>query len=194
MMSTPPDSILLLGGVRSGKSSLACQIAAAAPGPVTVLASGIASDPEMAARIAAHRSVRPRTWNVVEEPMHPVRALSRIRDNVLLWDSVDSWVGNVMHQAGSFDQDGATVQTATLSAKLAREVEEVCRRCEDRRLQLIAVSSETGMAPIGATRATRQFVDLLGSVNQLMAAKVDAVYLVVAGRVCPLGTGVGWHG
>lgn len=193
-MSALPRTTLLLGGIRSGKSSVACGLAAAAREPVTVLASGVASDLEMAARIAAHRRARPPEWAVVEEAGHPASAIEAIRDGLVLWDSVDSWVGNVMHEAGCFNPDGWMPQSSALGEQLAEEVGVVLQRCEERRLRLIAVSCETGMGPIGATESTRQFVDLLGSVNQLLAARVQAAYLVVAGRVCQLAGGATWNG
>src|SRR6202022_1497521 len=50
---------LIVGGVRSGKSRLAEQLAAAWP-PVTYVATAQAGDAEMARRIALHREGRPR--------------------------------------------------------------------------------------------------------------------------------------
>ena len=121
-MPTIPRSTLLLGGVSSGKSSMACRLAALAREPVTVLASGVASDQEMAARIAAHRRARPKEWAVLEEAGHPASAIEAVRNGLVLWDSVDSWVGNVMQEAGYFDLQAECGQTPDLSRQLAHEV------------------------------------------------------------------------
>ena len=50
---------LLLGGARSGKSTLAVRRAAASAAPVVFVATGEARDEEMAERIAQHRAARP---------------------------------------------------------------------------------------------------------------------------------------
>ena len=49
---------VLLGGARSGKSSLALRLARASGRPVTFIATAEARDGEMAERIARHRSER----------------------------------------------------------------------------------------------------------------------------------------
>ena len=59
---------LLLGGARSGKSTLAVRRAAASAAPVVFVATGEARDEEMAERIAQHRAARPATWQTVEAP------------------------------------------------------------------------------------------------------------------------------
>jgi adenosyl cobinamide kinase/adenosyl cobinamide phosphate guanylyltransferase len=66
---------LILGGVRSGKSRHAEDLARARKGRVTVIATGTAQDDEMAARIEAHRRNRPPGWRVIEEPIRLAAAI-----------------------------------------------------------------------------------------------------------------------
>ena len=61
---------LLLGGVRSGKSRYAAELARELSLPVTLIVTGAALDEEMERRIEAHRASRPADWIVVEEPTH----------------------------------------------------------------------------------------------------------------------------
>ena len=70
--------VVLLGGARSGKSTLALQLAAAAGERVTFIATGEALDDEMAERIASHRAERPPEWLTIEEPLDLV-GLRRVR-------------------------------------------------------------------------------------------------------------------
>ncbi len=66
---------LLLGGVRSGKSRLAEELAAACGAAVSYLATAQAGDAEMRARIEAHQARRPSGWHSHEEPIFLARAL-----------------------------------------------------------------------------------------------------------------------
>ncbi|HEY0583627.1 MAG TPA: bifunctional adenosylcobinamide kinase/adenosylcobinamide-phosphate guanylyltransferase, partial [Chloroflexota bacterium] len=58
--------MLVLGGVRSGKSGYAERLAAESGGPVLYVATATASDDEMRERILRHRAQRPATWRTVE--------------------------------------------------------------------------------------------------------------------------------
>ena len=66
---------LLIGGARSGKSALALRWSNERSSNVCTLVTGTESDPEMTARIAAHRRERPAHWRVREEPVYLGRAL-----------------------------------------------------------------------------------------------------------------------
>ncbi|MHB1894223.1 MAG: bifunctional adenosylcobinamide kinase/adenosylcobinamide-phosphate guanylyltransferase [Candidatus Dormibacteria bacterium] len=176
----------MVGGVRSGKSAVACRFAEDAGMPVTFIATGVASDTEMEARIGAHRRARPPDWHLVEEPLNLAGALMGIGEGLVLLDSVDSWVGNLMHAAGCFEAKWEEADPAELLTEVGLGVEQLLHGCGERGLALIAVSCEVGLGPVGASRPTRVFVDLLGHANQLIAGSADAVFLVVAGRCCPL--------
>ena len=171
---------LILGGVRSGKSALAEQQAAARNQPVLYLATGQAGDGEMAERIRHHRARRPASWPTIEEPLRPAAALSTALSTaagpppVVLLDALDVWIANIILEQES--ADFAAVESLVL-AELAR----LLAVCRQQTAAAILVSSEVGLSPVPPNDLGRRFQDLSGAVNQQAAAAADAVYLAVAG-------------
>jgi adenosyl cobinamide kinase/adenosyl cobinamide phosphate guanylyltransferase len=151
---------LVIGGTRSGKSEIAEQIAARLATDVTVVAAGIATDPEMAARIDAHRARRPEHWSTVECGADLVGALERAT-GVVLVDSLGSWV-------------------AAMSCEV--DADRLAAALQSRAGDSVVVSEEVGLAVHAPTEAGRAFTDALGALNATVAAIADDVLLVVAGR------------
>jgi adenosyl cobinamide kinase/adenosyl cobinamide phosphate guanylyltransferase len=166
---------LLLGGARSGKSALALQLASAGTAPVIFLATGEASDDEMAAKIALHRSQRPPSWATLEEPVEVEKAFRDIADGTtVVVDCLTLWVANLL--AARYDDDAA-VATASAVAAL----------CADRPGRALVVSNEVGSGIVPTdTTLSRRYRDLLGRVNIAFAERAEHALLVVAGRVLPL--------
>ena len=89
--------VVLLGGARSGKSTLALELATGAGTGVTFVATAEARDDEMAARIAAHRAERPAGWASVEEPLELGRALAGLeKGSTCIVDCLTLWVSNML--------------------------------------------------------------------------------------------------
>jgi adenosyl cobinamide kinase/adenosyl cobinamide phosphate guanylyltransferase len=162
---------LVLGGARSGKSALAerlvAQRALAFAQPVTYIATGIAHDSDMAARIDAHRDRRPSSWRTIEvgEQLSLPAALLTAEGTVLL-DALGTW----MAAHHGFCVDSSALLNALRS----------------RRGDTIVVSDEVGLGVHPSTEVGRSFRDALGDLNQAVASISDEVLLVVAGRVLPL--------
>ena len=172
---------LVLGGIRSGKSAYAERLAAeiAGPEPVLYVATGTAVDAEMEERIQRHQQRRPQNWQTLEAPLNPVGALqdhSQITNSpvVLLLDSVDVWVSNLMLQY-------ETTPRMELEARIVGAVRRFADYIRELDHQAVIVSSEVGHSLIATTTMGRQFQDLLGTVNQAMAEDADQVTMVVAG-------------
>ncbi len=83
---------LVLGGARSGKSEVAERIAAGLPEPITYLATLLpGDDPDLAARITAHRARRPAGWHTFEAGADLPAVLSSVPGAVLV-DGLGPWV------------------------------------------------------------------------------------------------------
>jgi adenosylcobinamide kinase/adenosylcobinamide-phosphate guanylyltransferase len=159
---------LILGGARSGKSSHAQHLAEASGLPVTVIATGLARDAEMADRIARHRADRPPAWQTLEVPLHLADALdaSAQGGRCVLVDCLTLWLMNLL-EAGD---DVFDVERGKLLARLPTS---------GGRIILVANEVGLGVVPMGAL--SRRFVDEAGRLNQDLAGLVDQVTLVAAG-------------
>ena len=166
--------MLLLGGARSGKSSLAVRLARESGRPVTFVATATASDDEMAARIAQHRADRPAEWSTVEEPLALERAVREApEDATLVVDCLSLWVANAF-EAARDDSD--------IEAEARAAAETAAARCAP----TVAVSNEVGLGIVPMSPLARRYRDVLGRVNSVWAAAADETAFVVAGKVLPL--------
>ena len=163
-------SELILGGVRSGKSLRALSLAKACGGSVAFVATAQARDGNMKARIARHQAERPREWVTVEEPFDLVAACRRLvgQRDLLVVDCLTLWVSNLMLRG---DRDEGIFAEADGLAKLMAE----------RALSFIVVSNEVGSGVHPLTEVGLRFGELLGVVNQRVAAVADRVTLMIAG-------------
>jgi adenosylcobinamide kinase/adenosylcobinamide-phosphate guanylyltransferase len=160
-------SVLVLGGARSGKSAYAQAIAEAAAAERVYLATAEAGDAEMADRIARHRLARGQGWTTREAPIDLAEALAEEAraGRVVLADCLTLWISNLL-------LSGRDVEAAT--AALARALGAL-------EGPAILVSNEVGLALVPETRLGRDFRDLQGRANALIAGACDAVVFVAAG-------------
>ena len=166
-----PRVSLVLGGTRSGKSTIAerlvAELASRGGGTVTYVATASVTDEEMARRVAAHRARRPTTWRTVElASSAELPAVLAQLDGSVLVDSLGTWVAS----APDLDVDAQALVHAL----------------KVRSGSTVLVSEEVGLAVHPATAVGRAFVDALGHLNQTMAAMAERVLLVVAGRALEL--------
>ncbi len=171
-MSFVHCSDLVLGGVRSGKSREALRLAASLPRGFrgAFLATAQALDADMRVRIARHQAERPRGWATVEEPYDLVCACEGLagRYDVVVLDCLTLWVANLLLRG---DKHSAIVDAA----------DGLARFIGLRRVTLIIVSNEVGAGVHPPTEVGLHFRDVLGEVNQHVAAAVDRVTYMVAG-------------
>jgi adenosylcobinamide kinase/adenosylcobinamide-phosphate guanylyltransferase len=173
-----PRITLVLGGARSGKSAFAQGLAEAVNGPVLFVATGVATDPEMEARIAAHRAARPARWACVEAPTRVAEAIRDYRGDLglVLLDCLSFLVSNLVIKVGEAEDAEAGVW-----GDIHREIVDLLAVVRARDGDLVVVSNEVGMSLVPDNRLGRLYRDLLGRANQHLAARADTVYLMVAG-------------
>ena len=159
--------ILITGGARSGKSTYAERLALSLSTNPVYMATARVTDREFAQRVRIHQERRGKEWTNIEED----RELSRhnVSGRTVLIDCVTMWCSNFF-----FDHDGQI--QPTLEA-----VEREFDRFTAQDATFIFVTNEIGMGGTSANDLQRHFTDLLGWVNQYVAARADEVVLTVSG-------------
>lgn len=173
---------LILGGARSGKSRCAEGRAAAwlAQHPhhrATLVATALAGDDEMAARIARHRldrAARVPGLATVEEPLAPGAVLRRLADprHLLVLDCLTLWLTQCLLPPPGLPVDEAT---------WPRERAALLAALQDHPSPVLLVSNEIGLGVLPLAREARACVDALGHLHQDLARLCPRVTLMVAG-------------
>jgi adenosylcobinamide kinase / adenosylcobinamide-phosphate guanylyltransferase len=168
-MTTTIGKTLILGGVRSGKSRYAEELARSQPRAVTLIATAEARDEEMKARIDAHRRHRDARWRVIEEPLALAAALQAADSpaTLVIVDCLTVWLSNLL--CGK-DADASRRETQALLDALAS----LAGDC-------ILISNEVGFGIIPANALARRFGDEAGVLHQRLAVDCNRVVLMVAG-------------
>ena len=163
------SSLFIVGGARSGKSRFALE-RLSPDTSIVFVATAEARDEEMVKRIARHRAERPSRCRTVEEPLDLVARLASLDgqyDGIVV-DCLTLWVSNLLLRG---DRDDAILEQAEALTELIRRG----------RSSLTVVSNEVGEGVHPPTEVGLRFRDLLGRVNQRVAAACDTVVLMVAG-------------
>ena len=163
------SSLFIVGGARSGKSRFAIS-GLPARGRVTFVATAEAGDADMAARITRHRAERSRHWTTLEAPRDLVARLPEAlaaADTVVV-DCLTLWVSNLL-LAGTGEES------------ILEEAEALATLVANPRADLRLVSNEVGLGVHPPTAEGLRFRDVLGLVNQRVAAAAHRVVLMVAG-------------
>jgi len=163
-------SILITGGARSGKSTLAERKALQSCGRAIYIATAriYDGDSEMTDRIAAHKARRDaQAWTDKEAPRDLVDALRETDgDMPRLVDCLTLWLTNLM-------LDGADWQA---------EIDALIQAIVEQTAPVVFVTNEVGSGIVPENKLGRAFRDAAGQMNQVVAEACDEVWLAVAGH------------
>lgn len=173
---------LITGGARCGKSALAERLAGAHGTRVLYIATSLATDAEMAARIAHHRASRPASWRTHEgfEQLGALIAREAPRCDAILLECVTTLITNLLFARAG---DGApeAMDFVALEAEIQRQIEEMLAAGARSDCPLYLVTNEVGMGIVPEHLLARRFRDIAGRVNQRLAAAARQVHWVVSG-------------
>ena len=176
--------ILVLGGARSGKSTYAQKLAGeiiAGSGRVAYVATGVACDDEMRARVEQHQRSRPPRWATIEAPTEVAQVIKRAGEEyaVMIVDCLTTLITNWLAERGQLEEP--TESMIELEKAILGRIEELVRAARGARATVIVVSNEVGLGVVPSFKAGRVFRDLAGLANQFIAREADEVYVMWAG-------------
>ncbi len=186
--------ILVTGGARSGKSTLAERIAgaygqaarSASDGSgILYVATCEVQDDEMADRVRRHRMRRPAAWRTLEASSDVgariLSAAGSMPPAGVLLDCVTLLVSACMARTLS-DWETIPPRVAdTVEAEVRREIDGLLAAASALSCPVILVTNELGMGLVPEHASGRLFRDVAGRVNQQLAEAANEVYLCVSG-------------
>ena len=173
--------ILLTGGSAGGKSTFAESIAEKLGGRLWYIAAMKPYGEESERKIARHRAMRAKKGFSTVERYTDVAGLSLPERGTVLLECLCNLTANEM-----FDPEGAGDDTVNA---VLRGVESLERQCDN----LIVVTNDVGSDGGGYSELTMRYVDALGEINRILAARFDAVYELVCGIPLPLKGELPWE-
>lgn len=179
--------ILVTGGTRSGKSSLAERLAQQFGGRVLYVATAEPGDDEMRLRIERHQAARPPEWGTLNAPRDAIAALRAVEGqwDTILFDCLTLYATNLLLEREAESPDPEVV--------LAEDLHDLAEYLVAEWPRSVVVTNEVGSGIVPMDRLSRLFRDLQGRANQLFAAKADEVYFCVSGIPLKIkGSGAGW--
>jgi adenosylcobinamide kinase/adenosylcobinamide-phosphate guanylyltransferase len=171
---------LVLGGVRSGKSHWAQDLAERST-RVAFVATAQAYDPEMQEKIRRHQEDRPSHWQTFEEPLELASVINQHAGefDVMLVDCLTFFVSNLLD---AIETDPSSME---------RRIHGLLEALRSAQTSVVLVSNEVGSGVVPEYPSGRIFRDALGELNQRVAAIADNVVLMVAGLPLALKGNVG---
>jgi len=166
-----PQTTLILGGCRSGKSTHALEQARKYKGERNLfIATCVPVDAEMKERVSRHQTERGPEWSALEVPVQlaeSIQAESPSAD-VILVDCLTLWMSNLFEETHEQDEIDKFVGHLADALKIAQ-------------CPVILVSNEVGSGIVPANALARRYRDAVGWMNQAIARVTNQVILSVAG-------------
>ena len=172
--------ILVTGGVRSGKSRYAEERLQNSP-QVLYIATARCFDSEMERRIQLHQQRRPAGWETAEATRGLDRVLAAHPEGDVLLDCVTNMVTNLMLDAEEDYDPLPMSRIEEVEAAIGEEFTKLLDALRGQERTAVLVTGEVGLGLVAPYRMGRVFADILGRLNQRLAAAADEVYLLSCG-------------
>ncbi len=155
---------LITGGVKSGKSSYAVNLALKYKPERIFIATAEPFDEQMRKRIENHKKQRLNLFKTIEEPIYLTEALKQSdKATVCIIDCITVWTGNLLHY------------------NKLNQIDKFIKSLKKQTIDTIIVTNEVGMGIIPDNRLARDYMDILGEINAKIASLADSVTLMISG-------------
>jgi len=175
--------ILVTGGARSGKSSFSERMLSGSRN-VLYIATATPFDVEMRERIRLHRKQRSEEWETLEafdDLEVRLAERDRIYEGILL-DCITVMTTNLLFHHQNFDENNLSADFWTdFEKEVQMKLKKLIYKARTMSETFIMVTNEIGMGLVPETPFSRQFRDVAGRINQMLAEEADEVYFVVSG-------------
>jgi adenosylcobinamide kinase / adenosylcobinamide-phosphate guanylyltransferase len=163
--------VLILGGAKSGKSTLALRLCNDLDLRHIFIATAESKDAEMEERIRRHRAERGEGWTTVEEPLEVSARINELDsgDTVILVDCLTLWLSNQFMKHGDKGDE------------IYRNIKELAVRLAVAKGVVAVVSNDVSMGIVPENRLAREFRDAAGYMNQRVGAIAKKVVVTFAG-------------
>lgn len=162
--------VFITGGSRSGKSSLAVSMAESMPKEKIFIATCIPQDGEMKRRVALHKRSRPSSWRTIEAKGNLAAILRKETksDIFIIIDCLTLFISSLLMKKAD-------------EKRIKNEVSKAARIIKNGKATVIIVSNEVGSGLVPENKLGRDFRDIVGICNQIVAKSADEVIYAVSG-------------
>lgn len=172
--------ILVTGGSRSGKSDFAEELLKEEDN-VLYIATAIATDKEMEARIDRHKAKRNCNWSTYEGYKNLADVVKNFDGKDILLDCVTVMVTNLMFEEERDFDKMAQGEIDEIEKHIEREFNVLIEAIKNLNKNMVMVTNEVGSGLVPEYKLGRIFRDIAGRINQNLGRISDEVYLVTCG-------------
>ena len=157
---------LIIGGAASGKSRYAENLLKNSKQEKLYLASANIYDKEMQVKVEKHRLRRGDDWTTITEPLNAADKIAKLNNKqIMLFDCATMWLTN--HFLAEND--------------IHNEIELLIDAINHSSGSIVTVTNEVGAGIVPENSMAREFREIQGELNQMLAASAIHVVQVIAG-------------
>ncbi|MGP1488152.1 MAG: bifunctional adenosylcobinamide kinase/adenosylcobinamide-phosphate guanylyltransferase [Peptoanaerobacter stomatis] len=175
--------ITVLGGISSGKSNFAQNLAYDMGKKRAYIATAEITDDDMNLKVQKHIASRGNDWCTFENFADIDNLIINQFDHydTALLDCVTNMINNLMYHSKIDFETCDNDIFVKFCADVKKYVQKILNSMKSSKCKFVIITNEIGLCVIPANRYTRRFVQLHGEINQIFTKISDEVYFVVSG-------------